>query len=67
MILPFDEPEKMEAWYCLEALVFFLDKQMENRGFQLLCERFGWNISGRNISEKEINVKKIEFIKKIYV
>ncbi len=54
VILPFDEPEKMEAWYCLEALVFFLDKQMENRGFQLLCERFGWNISGRNISEKEI-------------
>ena len=55
-VVPFDEPEKMSAWYQLEALIFHLDKQKEGQGFRLLCERFGWNNPGGNVSEADIKL-----------
>ncbi len=51
-LIPFHEPEKMTAWQQMEAMLYFLDK--ENRGFGLLCERFGWNKSGFVVSEQDI-------------
>lgn len=53
-LMSFHEPEKMQGWYRLEALIFYLDKQKENQGFRLLCEKFGWNKPGGTVLEKDI-------------
>lgn len=54
-LIPFDVPVKMQAWHQLEALVFYMDKQVNNQGFRLLCETFGWNKAGRVVSETDID------------
>lgn len=51
-IIPFDEPEKMSSWQQLESLIFYLNKEKENGGYECLCERFGWNRNGFVITKK---------------
>ncbi|MBQ8633217.1 MAG: Flp pilus assembly complex ATPase component TadA [Lachnospiraceae bacterium] len=53
-LLPFHEPENMQTWHRLEALIYYLDKQKKNQGFRILCEKFGWNTSGGTVSEENI-------------
>jgi hypothetical protein len=36
-LMPFDMPDKMSAWQQLETMIFYLDREKENHGFQLLC------------------------------
>ena len=54
-LLPFDVPEKMTAWQQLEALIFLFDKEKENHGFEILCEKFQWNKNGFNVSKEVVN------------
>lgn len=53
-LIPFDEPEKILVWHQMEALIFYLDKENENQGFRLLCERFHWNRQGNVVSDTDI-------------
>jgi len=53
-LLPFHEPDDMQIWHRLEALIFYLDKQKKNQGFRILCEMFYWNSSGGIVSEEDI-------------
>lgn len=53
--VPFDEPDKMSARQQMEALIYHFDKEEENRGFEKLCARFGWNKSGVVVSEDVLN------------
>ena len=41
--IAFDKPEAMTARQQLETLIYYFDRQRENRGFELLCKNFGWN------------------------
>lgn len=54
-VISFDEPEKMNAWQQLEALVYFFDKEKENGGYQCLCERLGWNQNGFKVTKNELD------------
>jgi len=49
--IAFDKPELMTARQQLETLIYYFDRQKENRGFELLCKKFGWNKNGFVISE----------------
>lgn len=53
-IIPFHEPDKMQSWHQLEALIFFGNRQAENQGFQFLCEMFGWRKPGGVVYEQDI-------------
>jgi len=52
--IAFDEPEKMTARQQLEAMIYYFDLVEENRGFELLCNRFGWNKNGDVITEEKV-------------
>ena len=50
-MIPFENPERMTFWQQMEAMIYYFDKENENRGFEQLCKRFGWGKSGYVISE----------------
>ena len=39
-LVPFDNPEKMSAWEISESMIYYMDKQEEEKGFGLLCETY---------------------------
>ena len=60
-LIPFDSPELMSAWQMLETMLYCADKEVLERGFSMLCERFGWDCfredgkqNGYVVTEEEI-------------
>ena len=53
-VIPFDEPQCMTSWQQLESMIFYFDKQKENQGFRLMCEKFDWNRSGCVITAEKL-------------
>ena len=39
-LVPFIHPEKMSAWELSESMIYYMDKQAEEKGFGLLCETY---------------------------
>jgi len=53
-IIPFTEPERMTPWQKLEAMIFYLNKQKENSGYECLCRKSGWTKNGFVITKDEV-------------
>lgn len=58
--IPFDNPTQMTARQQLETMIYFFDKQKENRGFELLCNQFDWNDKEGTISEAKVRQAYME-------
>lgn len=54
LLIPFDVPQNMTAWQQLETLIFYYDREEENKGFYRLCEKYGWNRPGYVISDEKV-------------
>jgi len=54
-IIPFDDPSRMSVWQKFEAMIFYFDKEKEQGGFELLCEKFHWNKGGYVVTKQEID------------
>ncbi len=54
MLIPFHIPEKMSARQQMETLIYWFDREKEEQGFRLLCEKSGWTMDGCTISEDEM-------------
>lgn len=54
LLVPFDTPEKMSARQQMETLIYWLDREKEDQGFRLLCEKSGWNMDGCIVTEREM-------------
>ena len=39
-LISFDNPERMSAWELSETMIYYMDKQEEEKGFGLLCEAY---------------------------
>ena len=53
-LIAFHEPVKMSSWQLLEAMIYYFDKENENRGFGCLCEMFHWEGNGFVITGEKI-------------
>lgn len=52
--IAFNNPGQMTARQQWETLIYYFDKQAENKGFELLCGKYGWNKPGQIISKAEV-------------
>lgn len=59
-LVPFDAPQQMTAWQQLETMIYYLDKEEEDKGFYKLCKAYGWGCkkgereSGCTITEQDV-------------
>lgn len=54
-IIPFDKPAGMTAWQLFEAMVFHLDKEKEQGGFERLSKKCQWEKGGMTVTKKELD------------
>ena len=53
-LIPFQNPEQMSGWQLSETLIYYMDKQGADRGFGVLCEKYGWGIRQNLIETKQV-------------
>lgn len=57
LAVPFCEPDKMTAMQLAESMIYLLDKESDDRGFQKLCEAYHWGEEredGNFVSEADV-------------